>query len=431
MSIDPAWAETLWAWLSSRRWFGGKGRAGRVANVQTLGTLEASSGRVDVEVVTVSFDDGGIDYYQLITAYRPDRGDDEGFIGERPGVGFASDATFDPDAMAALLRALVDPQGASPGRVHLPDVGPLSADLPTRVYRGEQSNTNVLVGDVAIIKVFRRLEIGRNLDIEIHAALGRAGQRAVARLFGWVEGDFVDASGHAVDADLAMVVELLRDAADGFRLAVDQAGRRESFVVDAQALGAGLARVHQGLADEFGTASVNGADLAAAMRARLDQAAGEAPALGPYVPALRAIFDRLVGLTIPSQRIHGDFHLGQTLRTADGWKIIDFEGEPMKTMAERREFDSPLRDVAGMLRSFGYAAASAQPDAGPTDPGWETGARDAFLAACAPTHAVLDARVLAAYEADKAIYEVVYETRNRPDWVAIPLAAIDRLARNN
>ena len=164
------------------------------------------------------------------------------------------------------------------------------------------------------------------------------------------------------------------------------------------------------------------------MKSRLAAAADIAPALGPYVDGLASLFDELGEERLPVQRVHGDFHLGQTLRTPSGWKIIDFEGEPAKTLAERAAPDSVWRDVAGMLRSFDYAAASRP---GPDSAAWSSECRRAFLAGYAgdPLSAS-DAALLASYDADKAIYEVIYEVRNRPDWVAIPMAAVAGLARD-
>jgi len=164
------------------------------------------------------------------------------------------------------------------------------------------------------------------------------------------------------------------------------------------------------------------------MKSRLTAAVQIAPALEDYVDGVSARFDRLGETDLAVQRVHGDFHLGQTLRTPSGWKIIDFEGEPVKTLAERAAPDAVWRDVAGMLRSFDYAAASRP---GPASAGWARNSQEAFLEGYAggplnPT----DAAVLASYVADKAIYEVVYEVRNRPDWVAIPLAAVAGLARD-
>ena len=125
--------------------------------------------------------------------------------------------------------------------------------------------------------------------------------------------------------------------------------------------------------------------------------------------------------------MHGDFHLGQTLHTPSGWKIIDFEGEPAKNLAERVAPDSVWRDVAGMMRSFDYAAASVPGDAAGA---WRDGCRAAFLDGYTDGRGLGadDAGLLAAYEADKAVYEVVYEVRNRPDWVGIPLGAVATLA---
>jgi maltokinase len=137
------------------------------------------------------------------------------------------------------------------------------------------------------------------------------------------------------------------------------------------------------------------------------------------------VFGALAGRELDVQRVHGDFHLGQTLHTPTGWKIIDFEGEPAKTLAERAVPDSVWRDIAGMLRSFGYAAASVP---GEGSAAWAQACREAFLTGYAGGPlAPDDADVLRAYEADKAVYEVVYEVRNRPEWVDIPLGALAAL----
>jgi maltokinase len=158
------------------------------------------------------------------------------------------------------------------------------------------------------------------------------------------------------------------------------------------------------------------------MKERLDVAVRIAPALREHVDGLTRCFDALAETQLSTQRVHGDFHLGQTLHTPSGWKIIDFEGEPVKSLAERSEPDSVWRDIAGMLRSFDYAAASVP---GPTSRQWAETCRTAFLDGYTggPLSAA-DEAALQAYVADKAVYEVVYEVRNRPDWVNIPLAAV-------
>lgn len=126
--------------------------------------------------------------------------------------------------------------------------------------------------------------------------------------------------------------------------------------------------------------------------------------------------------------MHGDFHLGQVLATPHGWRVIDFEGEPLKSRTEREAPDSVWRDVAGALRSFDYAAASAGSH-NPRAAAWRDACRAAFLTNyCQSPPTAEDQAILQAYEADKAVYEVVYEVRNRPQWVSIPLAAVAGLA---
>jgi maltokinase len=232
-----------------------------------------------------------------------------------------------------------------------------------------------------------------------------------------------------------MVIEKLPDAVDGWDLALDslravnasaETRSATEFAAEAEALGTALAEIHYALHSAFPTKKVLGARTAMIMMDRLHDAAGIAPALTPHIPGLLRCLDHLGAETLDTQRVHGDFHLGQTLRTPTGWKIIDFEGEPAKTLAERRAPDSVWRDIAGMLRSFDYAAASVP---GPQSAAWATECRAAFLRGYTGGElGAAEASVLRAYEADKAIYEVVYETRNRPDWVSIPLRAVAVLA---
>jgi maltokinase len=177
-----------------------------------------------------------------------------------------------------------------------------------------------------------------------------------------------------------------------------------------------------------------------AMHERLEEAAQEVPALAPLTPRLHGAFDGLADLPhdLPVQRVHGDLHLGQALRTSKGWKLIDFEGEPEKPVGDRTMLDTPVRDVAGMVRSFDYAALNALLADHPDDAQltyraheWAQRNREAYLDGYGSGGA--DPRehdaVLRAYETDKAVYELVYEARNRPAWTAIPLAALDRLAQ--
>ena len=177
------------------------------------------------------------------------------------------------------------------------------------------------------------------------------------------------------------------------------------------------------------TTAASADSSAASSAAAGTEAAAEVPALAGHERRVRRLFDALRGRELASQRIHGDFHLGQTLLGRDGWHIIDFEGEPLKSLAERRRPDSPLRDVAGMVRSFGYAAATATGLTPAEREDWELTCVNAFVGACVDTGAPTAVRddTLSAYVADKAVYEVLYEHRNRPDWIHIPLNALERL----
>ena len=441
----PAGAvETLMAAVGGARWFAGKGRAPEPRSFTPLPWLSPSSAgspRVRLAVLEVAYPGtAGVEHYQLALVHRS--ADEPAPAGLTPlyrdGDADVYDAAQDPEAAAVLLDALLDERTASDDtgavRFHLRDAGPLHRDLPAQVFRGQQSNTSVMFGEVAMVKLFRRLELGRNLDIEVHAALGdaglgggdSAGSSDVARLYGWAEATWTR-DGEVLGADLLMCVEKLADATDGWDLALETLRAGTPFTEHAAALGHALAETHAALRTAFGTGEQPGSDVAAVMAARLETAAGVAPALEPYATGLRARFDALGSGDLAVQRVHGDFHLGQTLHTPSGWKIIDFEGEPAKTLAERVAPDTVWRDVAGMLRSFDYAAAS---EPGPGSAAWRDACRTAFLDGYTSggTLSADDSDALAAYEADKAVYEVVYEVRNRPDWVSIPLGALAALA---
>jgi maltokinase len=446
--------DNVLGYLTEARWFAGKGRLATLRSLTPLPWLNdtaeffaESVPAVRLEIVEVAYaaeqdpaetSDAAAprEFYQLALSYRRAPQQDLHFAEvarvEDPELGPAVvyDATRDPEACQVLLRALVDEARLGDRdttvRFHRTERPGLTADLSPRAFTGQQSNTSVVLGDVAMLKLFRRLELGRNLDIQVHDALNRAGVDDVAGLFGWAEGSWTN-DGATCDADLAMVVELLTGATDGWDLALDQLEAGRSFAVEAEALGRALAETHAALRDAFGVAEVAGREVAEVMTSRLAVAVATAPALLPHTDGLRRCFQALADTSLATQRVHGDFHLGQTLHTPEGWKIIDFEGEPAKTMAERVVPDSGWRDVAGMLRSFDYAAASVP---GPGSAEWARDCRTAFLRGY--TGGDLDpqqAAAVHAYEADKAVYEVIYEVRNRPDWVSIPLGAVATLAQ--
>jgi maltokinase len=239
-----------------------------------------------------------------------------------------------------------------------------------------------------------------------------------------------------------MALISVRDLFGEADLHADEVGG--DFAGEAWRLGEAVAAVHLDLARALGTDQLDAGELAEAMNSQLQAAVRAVPALAEYAPATAAVYAELAKLPdpIPTQRIHGDLHLGQTLRTPTRWLLIDFEGEPARPLAERVKPDSALRDVAGMLRSFDYAAhhqLDRWDDSGAEEDGqlawraneWSDRNRDAFCAGYASV-AQADPRdqhvVLRAYELDKAVYETIYETRHRPDWLAIPLDAVRRLS---
>jgi maltokinase len=448
--MDPEIADQLLGHLSGARWFAGKGRRAEIGSVTPLPWLTEVSTwpAIRVEIVRVDYppaedpeptDDESpgwpYELYQLVVSYHhaPVPGLQHAEIGRRavtdlgPAVGY--DAAQDPEACTVLWRLQLN--GAevrdreaevSFERTEITGLDPDATPVP---FTGQQSNTSVMFGDQAMIKFFRRIELGPNLDIEVHDALARAGVHDVARLYGWTRGRWQQ-DGMPVEADLAMTVEKLAGAEDGWGLALDSLRAEGDFAEDAARLGRALAQIHHALRGTFPISEVDGEATEAIMSTRLAAAAQVAPVLTELTSGLQAAFSQVGDGKLVTQRVHGDFHLGQTLKTPRGWKIIDFEGEPAKTMAERLAPDSPWRDVAGMLRSFDYAAATVP---GPGSARWLASAREAFLAAYADGPlSDQEQAILRAYEADKAVYELVYEVRNRPDWTAIPLGALRTLA---
>jgi maltokinase len=448
-------------YFASRRWFSGKGRTFSITSVRPLDWRSSIEPRARIEVVNVQYDDGKSDLYQFPVVYR-DSLDPEmahALVGEldHPELGsvVAYDGVYFKSAAEALLDAFTrQPDGGSV-RFHVVEgasLPPLS--VPGTVMTGEQSNTSIAYGEEAILKLFRRLSPGGNPDIEVHEALTRHGSSHVAPLLGWVEAQWTDSDGTERRGHLGMLQAFLRTGTDGWDIAlasvrdllVEEDLHPEEvggdFAGEAWRLGEATAEVHADLAMLFDTDTLTGeqqAHLGEAMSLRLDTALAAIPELAEYAPQIRSHYAAVADLEhpIPVQRIHGDLHLGQTLRTVKGWKILDFEGEPAKSLDERTALDSPLKDIAGMLRSFDYAAGATLRQFGTGEHlsyranEWSTRNRDAFIDGYSSTAGAKPADqrlLLRAYETDKAVYEAVYEARNRPIWLSIPLQAIARLA---
>jgi Uncharacterized protein, probably involved in trehalose biosynthesis len=445
-TLDEALARLLPHWLPTQRWFAAKGRAIASVSVVAAVPLPVADGpRVDHVLVAVAFADGGpAQHYQLHVARDTAPAGEFDHVTIGPvGDRIAYDGLWDPRVTAWLLGAVRT--GTEVGDLRfIPEPGAeIPEPGPGRVLGVEQSNTSVVWGDCSILKTFRLVQPGVNPDLELHRALRSVGSTQVAALQGAVEGTL-----HDEPVTLGMLQDYAANSADGWAMALasvrdlfaeadlhaDEVGG--DFAGEAARLGETIAIVHAQLRTALGEGSRDAAELVANWTARLDTAVAEIPDLAPYTEAIRAVYAEVAG-SVATQRVHGDLHLGQTLRTPQGWLVLDFEGEPAAPLAERVRPDSALRDVAGMLRSFDYAAFHSF--AGDPEPDqqrlWHAGEwaqrnRAAFCdgyALRAGRDPREDGALLRAFELDKAVYEVVYETRNRPSWVSIPLDSIARL----
>lgn len=359
---------------------------------------------------------------------------------------FLYEALHDPRLADVLLERLRAPGRLGPLRFVREPAAAIPSGLRARPLALEQSNSSVVYGSEYILKVFRRVECGVNPDLELPLALARDGSDRVPAPTAWYEAApqrSVETARPGPEGTLTLGVlqPYLPGSRAGWELALQALAERRDFTGAAHSMGRATAQVHTGLARAL-PGTLLGRDglerVAAGMAGRLEAAASAVPALRPYRRGLRGAFTAVAelgrrGHTCHAQRVHGDLHLGQVLCDGDGhWSLIDFEGEPARPLAERRTPQPVVRDIAGMLRSFDYAACQYASD--PADPwsrGWETANRAAFCAGYADgsgSDPRAAAALLRAYETDKAVYEVLYEARHRPAWLPIPLSAIRRLA---
>ncbi|OLD97140.1 MAG: hypothetical protein AUG80_12310 [Candidatus Rokubacteria bacterium 13_1_20CM_4_68_9] len=431
-------SERLAEWLGHQRWFATKTR--RIESVTIMDVLPLASAAI--AIAGVGLGGGAVDRY-VVALGR----------GARAAAVEITDGFDDPLFCRALLDVIGDGQrvdgesGALEGVRTAAFPASLAPGLAARRIGAEQSNTSVVFGDVAIMKTFRRLADGINPEAEMTRFLTEHARFAHApRLFGQLEYRRRDGS----TATLAVVQELVPGARDGWEWLLDELRAGRAALDAIGRLGEVTGRLHQALAGgadhpDFAPEPITDADLRAWDAAVRDQVERAHTALGDSRGGLRVpdLIEALAGLRgVQKTRHHGDLHFGQTLRRADGdWMIIDFEGEPLRPLAERRRKHTPLRDVAGIVRSLAYAAASAQPAGGEAWlDRWQRDAVDAFLsgyravtigARFTPTNETAFRRALAVFEIEKAAYEIVYEANNRPDWIAIPkrglVSAAERL----
>ncbi len=447
-------ADELAAWVSAQRWFSSKQRDVAEFNVLDLIVLREADPVVAIVIAEARFGAGTHELYQVPIAVRPrSDGWDAGVI-SATSMHVAYDALVDEAVHAALAArfgeatAIDRPSGCV--RFHWDGALAAPPERPAmRAIDAEQSNTSVVLDERLVLKVFRRIEPGINPELEMLRFLAAHDFTNIATLAGWYS-----YTGELMDATLGIMQRFVPDARDGWELALDSlAAADRSFLDRLRELGSVTGRMHAVLASDHSDpdfapeepAEESVSLLTATIDEQIEQMFldlpdGE-PALAPIAGRGEEIRDHLSSLSHNGVggrliRIHGDYHLGQTVHGPDEWVILDFEGEPARPLVERRRKRSPLRDVAGMLRSFSYAAAAAVLLRDATVPeGWEAEARERFLEgytadvdpAVLPAGASSIHNLLAIFELERAIYELRYELNNRPDWVPIPVTCITRL----
>ncbi|MEY9952774.1 hypothetical protein [Leifsonia sp. EB34] len=440
--------ELVGSWMRRQRWYSTKAFEPKL---RLLGSFELERAPESADdgsrIVTHFFCDDAprtprVYQVPLVARVRQD-GDPDAFVGEAGGR-CLYDAPVEESYVAALAALMTgagsaDGEHARAGGHTLGDRVPV---LSSRRLSAEQSNTSIVaqLGDrLALVKVFRVVQDGENPDISTLAALTAAGSQRTPALLGWLTGSWPRPDGGRATGELALIQDFVPGAADGWELAVGAAEAGEDFTDRALALGAGTAELHSQLANALPTKRAETEDVRAAldgMFQRLTVTTTEVPEVEALRREIASVYEAAASGPLPLlQRIHGDLHLGQVLHSPErGWQFIDFEGEPLRPLAERSLPDATMRDVAGMLRSFDYVAGSLARREQPIDASrWAADARKAYLEGYASVAGdILDefAELLTAFELDKAVYEITYEARHRPSWIPIPRAAVDRLLRD-
>jgi trehalose synthase-fused probable maltokinase len=502
VSSNPAYSELLPnlrrnvaarlpSFLAAQRWFGGKARQILGVEIADAVPVGREEGAAIVLLASVKYADGGPEAYSIPVILNAQR---DGHSLE--------DAFSRPQFLAELLdimkrkAELSGEKGSLRGcqASSFGELFPSSESAQPKRLTGEQSNSSVIYGERGILKFFRRVDAGENPDLEIGKFLTeRARFPYVPRIMGWIEYQ----PQHGKTATQAILQEFVPNQGDAWRYAQKILGAFYEQAADARPssqeckefagepmarllgditlLGKRTAELHLALASggddaafkpepftmEFqGKLERSFVDLTSGilrlLRARMADVPAEyrdrAKEIVAREPGILQRFRTALSAPIHAMRlrIHGDYHLGQVLYTGSDFVIIDFEGEPARPLEERRIKQSPLQDVAGMLRSFHYAAFApllTPPAGSPVSLSksaglsrlaetWSRCAADRFLgqyyetsgaAPYLPAEAGDRASILETYLLAKAIYELGYELNNRPAWVGIPLEGISRL----
>ncbi|WP_146364304.1 1,4-alpha-glucan branching protein GlgB [Arthrobacter yangruifuii] len=465
--MTPSLPEILTEWLPGQRWFPAKGREVVLERVGGI-RLEDPAGEVGLEVHLIAVVSGERrDVISVPVSYRsaPAPELEAALLGrarhEDLGERWLYDAAADPVFVTAWLELMRSQASSLDGHTHgfaldgFAGWEPFRAPLPTKLLKGEQSNTSVVVQTPEaplIVKFYRVVAAGVSPDVEVSARLTEVGSVDVPATYGWVTGSWTDPADESgeqlVTGHLSVLREFFPGSEDAWRTASSAALAGRDFTAEAEELGAATGRIHQQLAAAFGSRPPSAAErteFLESLTSRIRWAWAEAhDAVGPFDGAVEHLLEQVNSLSaLPNlQRIHADYHLGQVLRVPNrGWIVLDFEGEPLRPAAERSVPDAPLRDVVGMLRSIDYAAGVAMVDGadaeGESDEAvqqraesaqqWAAAASDAFLRGYEKETGTTINRsdpLFLALWLDKALYEVVYEIRNRPRWISVPAKAV-------
>ena len=482
-------SDTLVRFISGRRWFGAK--SGAPADVRIIDVIPLPWGDNGCAIARIAVRAGEqqLEYQLPLTVKKLEDSSRASSAIATVEAGDMRGALIDATEDEAFRRALgqafeenfVARGDSTEWRLERVGDAKLGiADVEPKLGSAEQSNTSMIFGDRAILKFFRRLEAGENPDPEIGSALTEAGFENVPRLMGRIR--FV--GGNSI-TDAGMLQQLVPGSMDAWKYALDAgkpyfSGKGDAevnaFAKDAETIGQVTRSMHEALASisgkpafamraasprdvaEWGErakrSTVQGLDLLAAVVQRKALPKDRVPEAEVLLRRRQHFLDYLDEIVRSTERDggalirhHGDYHLGQLLRGSDGkFYVIDFEGEPARPLAERREPHSALRDVAGMLRSFGYAAATLATEASTTlqphvremqSARWERDARNSFMrgylsssngsGSFLPKGEDGIRRLISLFETEKVFYELAYELNNRPDWVWIPMRGISKL----
>jgi maltokinase len=446
----------LSAFVARQPWFRAHRSEGAAMRVVEATYVHTVAPMLAIALVEVATERGLNEIYQLPIGLRPE-GEASASAPIATLDGWAVyDALSDPELAGALVDLVRDAGTVRSDvstiefqPVEAPDAVPVPVSGALRTVGEGHLNTSVVIGEELVLKIYRLLTAGDNPEVELLRFLHEHGFANTPELLGSFEH-----SGRLIDSTLGIVTRFVPAECDGWSFALSSlAGDPAGFLESLERLGAVIGSMHVLLASDSNdpafAAEEPSAESLALVAATLDEEIEavfahlpESEVLAPIAGRGEEVRERLrvlASMTSRSRviRIHGNLHLGDLLWTGADWLVLDFEGPPERSVPERRRKRSPLRDVASMLRSFAYAASAAVLAGGsPAPEGWEAQARESFLrgyfsvagsSGFVPGGPAGAEQLLEIFELEKAVEELRHELEVRPDWLSIPVAAIERL----